>query len=178
VTRPGLYWFHRFFYHLGNLPRFPAVQRLRGWHYNALLDRAGANLKVGPGAKFFHPHNIAIGDNCYIGDRVRLYAWDERITIGSDVLIAVDALLMTRNHGFSTVDVPMAWQGYENAPIVVEDDVWIGFRAIVLAGVTIGRGSIVAAGAVVTRDIEPYSIVGGVPARLIRKRDPGAADHV
>ncbi len=79
-------------------------------------------------------------------------------------------VVITRNHGHDRTDIPMTRQGYNNAPIVIEDDVWIGFRAVVLAGVTIGRGSIVGSGAVVTKDVAPYSVVGGVPARVIKSR--------
>jgi maltose O-acetyltransferase len=105
-----------------------------------------------------------------MGDSVQLYAWNERTTIGSNVPIASGVRMITRKHGLADVVRPMAEKGYNNAPIVIEDDVWIGFNAVILPGVTIGESSIVGAGAVVTKDIAPYSIVGGVPARLIRKR--------
>jgi acetyltransferase-like isoleucine patch superfamily enzyme len=78
--------------------------------------------------------------------------------------------MITRKHGFGDIERPMSEQQYTSAPIIIEDDVWVGFQAIILPGVTIGRSSIVGAGAVVTRDVEPHSIVGGVPARLLRKR--------
>lgn len=64
----------------------------------------------------------------------------------------------------------MREQQGENRQIVIEDDVWIGYNAIILGGVTIGTGAVIAAGAVVTENVEPYSIVGGVPAKLIKKR--------
>jgi acetyltransferase-like isoleucine patch superfamily enzyme len=149
------------------------MKRLRGWHYRALLARAGANLRVAEGVVINNPGMVSVGDNCYIGSGVQFYPWNAPITLGDNVLIAAGARLITRKHGFADVDLPMADQGYKNAPIVVEGDVWIGFGAVVLPGVTIGRRSIVGAGAVVTRDVEPYSIVGGVPARLIRKRTAG-----
>jgi acetyltransferase-like isoleucine patch superfamily enzyme len=147
------------------------MHRLRGWHTSALLRHAGVHLRVAPGAKFFHPENVSVGNDCFIGAGARFYAWNEQITIGDHVLIAAEVLMMTRNHAYEDVETTISEQGYRNAPVVVDDDVWIGFRAIILAGVTIGKGSIVAAGAVVTRDVEPYTIVGGVPARPIRKRE-------
>jgi acetyltransferase-like isoleucine patch superfamily enzyme len=79
--------------------------------------------------------------------------------------------MITRKHGFSDVDKPMSHQGYTNAPIVIEDDVWVGFQAVILPGVTIGHGSIVGAGAVVTKDVEPYTVVVGIPARPLKRRD-------
>jgi maltose O-acetyltransferase len=129
-------------------------------------------LRVSQGVRINNPALVSVGDDVYLGDGVQLYPWNERIVIGSNVLIAAGARLITRKHGFADVDRPMSDQGYNNAPIVIEDDVWIGFQAVILPGVTVGRGSIVGAGAVVTRDVEPYTIVGGVPARLIRHRLP------
>lgn len=170
MSRSKLRWLHQVIYHLNNVPRFKPVRRLRGWHFSALLNQAGANLQVAPGVKIFNPGMVSVGDECFIGAGTRMYAWNERITIGNQVLIAADVLIMTRNHQHVTRDLPMAEQDYENAPVTIEDDVWIGFRAIILAGVTIGRGSIIASNAVVTKDVAPYSIVGGVPARLISKR--------
>jgi maltose O-acetyltransferase len=171
MGRAGFYWVHRVVYHLFNLPRFEALTRIRGWHYSKLLKSAGAGLRIGPGVKIFHPENVSIGNHCFIGAGIQLHAWNEQITIGSHVLVATDVLMTTRNHGYVDTEIPIAEQGYVDAPITLEDDVWIGFRAIILPGVTIGRGSIVAANAVVTRDVEPYSIVGGVPAREIGKRE-------
>jgi len=166
-------WLHRAIYRLSTLPRLDAVKHLRGWHYGALLERAGKNLRLAQGVRINNPGLVSVGDHCYLGDGVQLYAWNERIVIGSNVLVAAGVRMITRKHGFADVDRPMADQGYNNAPIFVENDVWIGFQAVILPGVTIGQGSIVGAGAVVTRDVEPYSIIGGVPARLIRKRTPG-----
>ena len=163
-------WLHKVIYHLQNIPRFKTVRRLRGWHFSALLNQAGANLQVGPGVKIFNPGMVSVGDDCFIGAGTRMYAWNEWITVGNQVLVAADVLIMTRNHQHVNLDIPIAEQGYVNAPITIKDDVWIGFRAIILAGVTIGRGSIIASNAVVTKDVEPYSIVGGVPARLISRR--------
>jgi len=172
MVRVILVWFHRFLYRLSNWPRWDIVKSVRGWHYRNLLANGGRNLRVASGVKIGNVKNVSIGDDCYLGDGVQLYAWNETITIGNHVLIAAGAQMITRKHGFSDLQSPISEQGYTNAPIVIEDDVWIGFQAIILSGVTIGKGSIVGAGAVVTKSIEPYSIVGGVPAKLIRKRTP------
>jgi len=173
MSRSPAYRLHRILYNLSNLPRFDAVKRWRGRHYSALMRSAGQALNVDAGVKIFNPANVAVGDNCFIGAGTRLYAWNERITIGNDVMIAADVLMITRNHGHDRLDIPMTRQGYSNAPIVIEDDVWIGFRAVILAGVTIGRGSIVGSCAVVTKDVPAYSVVGGVPARVIKSRVNG-----
>ena len=165
-----LAWLFRFVHRISSWSRWNAMKKLRSWYYSGLLARAGANLRVASGVKINNPGMVSVGDNCYLGDGVQFYPWNASITLGSNVLVAAGARLITRKHGFADMDLPMAEQGYDNAPIVVEDDVWIGFGVVVLPGVTIGRGSIVGASAVVTKDVQPYSIVGGVPARLIRKR--------
>jgi maltose O-acetyltransferase len=168
------YGLFRFIHRLSNWRRWDVVKRLRGYYYRQLLARAGENLSISDGVRINNPQMVSVGNNCYLGAGVQFYPWNERLTIGDNVLIAAGVRMITRKHGFADVEIPMSEQGYTNAPIVIENDVWIGFQAIILPGVTVGQGSIVGAGAVVSRDVEPYSIVGGVPARLIRKRTPGA----
>ena len=73
-------------------------------------------------------------------------------------------------HNFEDVSVPMMWQGLSSKKVVIEDDVWVGGKSVILPGVTIGRGSIIAAGSVVTKDIPPFVIAGGVPAKIIKYR--------
>jgi acetyltransferase-like isoleucine patch superfamily enzyme len=115
---------------------------------------------------------ISIGNNCFIGVGSNFYAWNERIIIGNNVMIAAGVRMITRKHGFADLQIPMTEQGYTNAPIFIEDNVWIGFNAILLPGIRVGEGSIIGAGAIVTRDVEDHTIVGGIPARLIRHRFP------
>ncbi len=170
MPRSRLYWLHRLLYRMSNWNRLDVIKRLRGWHYSGLLAHAGAGLRVAEKVMINNPSMVYVGDHCYLGTGVQLYPWNERITIGNNVLVAAGVRMITRKHGFAELDRPMSAQGYDNAPIIIEDDVWIGFQAVILPGVTIGQGSIVGANAVVTKDVEPHSIVGGVPARLIRKR--------
>jgi len=92
------------------------------------------------------------------------------IRIGANVLIGQGVRFHSENHVFRRVDIPIKEQGVTNEGIVVEDDVWLGSGVIVLDGVTIGRGAIVAAGSVVTKDVPPLAIVGGVPAKIIKFR--------
>lgn len=111
--------------------------------------------------------NIAIGKHCHINENVFI----QGAAIGNFVMIAPNVAILNGTHKFDRVDVPMIMQGEEKElnPII-EDDVWIGRNAVIMPKICIGQGSIIGAGAVVTKDIEPYSIVGGVPAKLIKKR--------
>jgi acetyltransferase-like isoleucine patch superfamily enzyme len=107
--------------------------------------------------------NSNIGAYCYIGCAGLIH-------VGSNVMMSPRVSLYAENHNFSDANRPMKEQGVAREPIVIEDDCWIASHAVVLAGVTIGRGSIVAAGSVVTKDVPPYSIVAGSPAHVIRSR--------
>jgi acetyltransferase-like isoleucine patch superfamily enzyme len=101
-----------------------------------------------------------------------------RVRIGKYVLIAHEVSIQGGDHRFDVPGTPICFAARPEMPeTVIEDDVWIGHRAIVVAGVRIGRGAVVGAGAVVTKDVEPYAIVGGVPARIIGGRFPDARDR-
>ena len=103
-----------------------------------------------------------------------------RVKAGKYVMIAPDVTIAGADHIFNEVGVPMYFAGRpELEDTVIDDDVWIGARVCILAGVRIGRGSIVAMGSVVTKDVAPYTVVGGVPAKQIRKRfnEEDAAKH-
>jgi len=133
-----------------------------------MFRKCGKNVNVERGAWF--GYNLEIGDNSGIGVNAQLYTAGG-IVIGDNVMMGPDVVILTQNHRYDDITRPMREQGYESAPVIIEDDVWIGTRVIVLPGVRIGQGSIIAAGAVVTRDIPPFSIVGGNPAKVIKKRD-------
>lgn len=99
------------------------------------------------------------------------------VRTGAYVMFSPEVVITGSNHFFDKPGTPMIFSGRSDLrPTVVEDDVWLGQRSVIMAGVRIGRGAIVASGAVVTRDVKPYSIVGGVPARVIRKRFEDPAD--
>jgi acetyltransferase-like isoleucine patch superfamily enzyme len=112
---------------------------------------------------------VVIEDRAYIGHRCLLYG-TAGLRVGKDVLMANDVQLICGNHTFARRDLPIRAQPPEGHPIVIEDDVWLGASAIVLGGVTVGTGSVVGAGAVVTRSLPPYSIARGVPAKIVGVR--------
>ena len=93
-----------------------------------------------------------------------------KITIGNNVLIGPNVVLRSSNHSFKTTKKSIMEQGMTEGEIIIHDDVWIGSNAVILPNCEVGNGAIIAAGAVVTSNIDSYSIVGGVPAKLIKKR--------
>lgn len=115
-------------------------------------------------AEFYHPGGIVIGENCIVGDTAFLDGRD-RITLGRNVNIGSHVSIYTRQHA---VDSPTFAE--VGGPVSVGDYAWIASHAIVLPGVTIGEGAVVAAGAVVTKDVAAYTLVGGNPAHYIRDR--------
>jgi len=115
--------------------------------------------------------NLKVGRNTYIQAGCILNAFVGSITIGANCMIAAHCALTPYQHGFGEIDRPMREQPLTSkGDIIIEDDVWLGLNVAVMDGVTIGQGAIVGAGAVVTKDIPPYTIAGGVPARVIRAR--------
>jgi acetyltransferase-like isoleucine patch superfamily enzyme len=113
--------------------------------------------------------DIELGLNCTVNPYCILYGHGG-LKLGDYVHIAAHVVLIPANHRFDSRTVPIASQGLEAEGIVIEDDVWIGTGARILDGCHIGRGAVVGAGAVVTRDVAPYSIIAGVPARQIGVR--------
>ena len=114
--------------------------------------------------------NNAVGD-IIIGDHSRVGLHNTVIgpvTIGSHVNLAQGITVTALNHNFSDTTLRIDEQGITTQLVVIKDDVWIGANAVILPGVTIGRHAVVAAGAVVTKDVPPYTLVGGVPAKVIR----------
>jgi acetyltransferase-like isoleucine patch superfamily enzyme len=120
--------------------------------------------------------NVILGEHCSVQAYSSLVGYGQpddpsgRITIGDGVRIAPYVFIIAANHVFADPNTPIHKQGLANAPVTIEDDVWIGARVAVTAGVSIGRGSVIGAGAVVTRDIPPYSVAVGVPARVVKSR--------
>jgi len=121
------------------------------------LSAADGLLKIGD--------NVSINSNSYLG------ADGGRISIGDNVLIAQNVVVRAANHSYDSSNTPIKDQGHTFGIIHIEDDVWVGANSVIVSGVTIGKHSIVTAGSVVTKDVMPSSIVGGVPARIIRYRD-------
>jgi maltose O-acetyltransferase len=141
------------------------IRRLRLWFYRkAMRFNIGRNASIFMNCTFYCAEGLTLGENCVINARSIL---DSRggLTIGNKVGISQHVIILTADHDFNS---PFG-EGRERR-VVINDYVWIGTRAMVLPGVTIGRGAVIAAGAVVTRDVSDFSIVAGIPARVIGER--------
>lgn len=150
-----------FFLHLiGKVP----LHCFRRFFYRLAGIKIGRGSTIHMGASFYNPLNIEIGEDTIVGEKSVL---DGRalLKIGNHVAIASEVMIYNSEH-----DINDEFFKAKNERVIIEDYVFIGPRAIILPGVKIGRGAIVAAGAVVTKDVPPFAIVGGVPAKIIGER--------
>ncbi len=151
----------------------------------------GPDCVFEPGVLVFHPENITLGRNVYVGHQTILKGYYRNhmtvgdqtwigqqcffhaaggITLGAHVGVGPGVKILTSVHQEAGRDIPVLFSPIACAPVVIEDDCDIGINAVILPGVTLGRGVIVGAGSVVTRSVAPYAIVSGVPARVRRYR--------
>lgn len=127
----------------------------------------------------FDPECVDVGDYTYGGLRVLTYSKNNKLKIGRFCSIAQDVMfVLSADHYINHISsypykvwiMKEKQEGVSKGDIIVDDDVWVGFRSTILSGVHIGQGAVIAAGSVVTKDIPPYAIVGGVPAKIIKYR--------
>lgn len=138
---------------------------LRQFTIRRFVQQCGTNLSVGPNVTF--SFNNIIGDHVTINENCRL----QDCHIGDYALIAPEVYTVIRNHIFDDPNTPISQQGYAiTKPPVIQRDVWLGARVMLLSGITIHEGAVVAAGAVVVKDVGAFEIVGGVPAKVIGHR--------
>ncbi|MDX1538546.1 acyltransferase [Arsukibacterium sp.] len=152
---------------------FKAFRRLLMKLFLYRFSAYGRNVIFNPFDNFSY-ETISLGSDVYIGPGAVFNASESSIQIGSKVMFGPEVCIMGGDHNFSLVgecmfDVKLKRPG-DDLPVVICNDTWIGCRAIILKGVTIGTGSIVAAGSVVTKSVPEYSIVAGVPAKVIGMR--------
>lgn len=135
--------------------------------------RRGRSMRISPTTSFANGHNIVLGDRVHLGAGTSLWAGPDsaRIVLGDDVLIAPNVMITAANYRFNEGS-PVTDQAMDEAEIRIGRDVWIGFGAVILPGVTIGDGAIIGAASVVRRDVGAGAIVAGNPARVVGQRDP------
>jgi acetyltransferase-like isoleucine patch superfamily enzyme len=161
---------------LAVLPASRRVVALRVWFLRHMLNECGPGLDVSQHTILKFPERLSLGANVFFNRGVFITA-RAPISIGDNSSIGSYTIINSGDHRYQDRTTPVRRQGHELQPIVIEDDVWIGSHVAILKGVRLGHGCIVAAGAVVTADVPPFTVVGGVPARPIAMRGgDGTAD--
>ena len=140
------------------------IHHLRRLFYRLAGVKIGQGTTIHTGTVFYDPRHIFIGHDTIIGEKAVLDG-REKISIGDHVDIASEVMIYNSEHNIDAEDFSAI-----TAPVMIEDYVFVGPRAIILPGVKIGKGAVVGAGAVVTKDVPPFAIVGGVPAKIIGER--------
>ncbi|QDT15524.1 Galactoside O-acetyltransferase [Alienimonas californiensis] len=165
-ARPGLLWW-AIWWPVGALALDSAllpISRLKAPLLRAFGATIGKGLVMKPRVRVKDPRNLVIGDHCWVGEGV----WIDnlaQVTLGNDVCLSQGAYLCTGGHNYARASFDLV-----TGPITVEGQAWVGAKAVLLPGVTVGAGAVVAAGSVVTKDVPPGMIVGGNPARVLRPR--------
>lgn len=170
--------------------------KIRYFAYKPFFRFCGKKVKILEQAKIYGFKNISIGDNTALGFNSQISAdgttGQESLKIGSNIsmninvvinadvggqieignrtLIGPNVVLRAKNHNYKDKNEAIRFQGHKGGRIVIGEDVWLGANVIVLPGVTVGIGAVVAAGAVVTKDVKSYDLVAGVPAKKIGER--------
>ena len=144
------------------------AKKIREKLVRGIFEEVGRDINIEKGVFFGSGDRIRIGEKSGIGLNAKIQG---PLSIGKYVMMGPEVMVYTKNHETSSTDIPMIEQG-ETKPkkVIIEDDVWIGARSIILPGVRVHKGAIIAAGSVVTKDVEPYSVIAGVPAKKIRCR--------
>lgn len=147
--------------------------RMMRYSMRHLFKECGSNVKFSVN-DIFSFQSIVLKNNIYIGKGAKFSARHSNIIIKSNVMFGPNVLIRGGNHNTEVVGKFMfdvkEKRSHDDEDVIIENDVWVGANVTILKGVSIGRGSIVAAGAVVTKSFPPYTIIGGVPAKLIKRR--------
>lgn len=151
---------------------YRSLKRLKSKYWYGLKNvhntfNIGGKCKISP--------DLIAEEYVYVGENAKIYPG---VSIGRYSMLAPNVQIIGGDHNFEQVGVPMTFSGRPSlSKTLIGRDVWIGANSIIMTGVSIGDGSVVAAGSVVTKDVPPFQIVGGVPARIIRKRFMSDADE-
>jgi acetyltransferase-like isoleucine patch superfamily enzyme len=152
------------------MPRYKTMNYLKKKFLEVMGARIGKGVVIYPGVWIAPGRNLVIEDDVDLAKDV-LITTSGGVFIGSRTLIGYRTQIISANHEIPPIGDPFPISGDKLAKVTIANDVWIGANCVITPGVTIGEGSVVAAGSVVTKDVLPNAIVGGVPAKLIRMRD-------
>ncbi|WP_246057569.1 acyltransferase [Leptospira gomenensis] len=158
--------------------RYKEIFRIRSIYVDEDVTFSGVeNIRMGEGVSFMqgckiHANNaeLKIGNGCSFNNNVFIGASNGKIEIGDKVLIGPNVVLRAADHIFADSTRPIMEQGHKGGIIRIEDDVWIGANVVITSNVKVGKGCVIAAGSVVTKDLPEYSVAAGVPAKVIRNR--------
>lgn len=151
------------------------LDKILSFFYKGAMKHCGKHVYIRPSCSDFKGlWNLSVGDYTSIPKGAVFYCTEAPLTIRKKVIFGPHPTIITGDHRLDVIgkfimdsDVKLP---ENDAPVIIEDDVWAGANVTILKGVTIGRGSVIAAGAVVTKSCPPYSIIGGVPAKVLKKR--------
>ncbi|WP_407356572.1 acyltransferase [Methanolobus sp. WCC5] len=155
-------------YLLCKIPFFLGI-KIRRVLLKILFKNLGSNTTVSTGCKISYPQGVELGNNVGIARDVVLDGRGD-IKIGDETIVGFESIILTSTHRYDRTDIPIKQQGMYSAPVIIEKNVWIGARVIILPGITISEGAIVGANAVVTKNVMPNTIVGGIPAKFLKNR--------
>lgn len=145
------------------------LSRIRSLFWGIFLKKIGNRVEIRNRVKIMSPNKVEIGDDVLINSDTKIGGQCE-VKIGNGVLISYNVNLLSQSHEYKNPNIPIRKQGYYGGPLIIEDDVWLGANVVVFPNVKIGKGAIVGANSVVTKDVAPYTIVGGIPAKFIKSR--------
>lgn len=153
-----------------SLPRHKLFNLIKSNYMRAQGAKVGKKVTFYPGVRINPCMNIRLGDYVDIAWGV-IITTGGRVEIGDRVLIGYGTVISSSNHIIPQRKEKIFYSGHTPGKVIIGPDVWVGANCVITAGVSIGEGAVVAAGSVVTKDVEPFTIVGGVPAKLIKVRD-------
>lgn len=132
-----------------------------------IFDKCGDNVNVECGARFATGGGVSIGSGSGLGVNCSVHG---PLEIGDNVMMGPEVTILTHTHCIDRTDIPMSRQGSIVKKVCIGNDVWIGMRSIIMPGVKIGDGAVIGAGAIVTKEVPAFAVVGGVPAKVIKYR--------
>ncbi|MDU9048762.1 MAG: acyltransferase [Candidatus Electrothrix sp. Rat3] len=163
------YWFLRYLPEGYHHPKFSIFNTARSFIGRKLFLSCGRNVSIHRNAHFGTGRRLSVGSGSHLGVNCWINAKGS-VTLGENVIMGPDVIILTGKHSFDNPGLSIKEQPMEYAPVVIEDDVWLGARVVVLPGCTIAKGSVIGANSVVSKDIPPYSVAVGSPISILRNR--------
>lgn len=154
---------------LFSLPRYPALNRMKAFFLSQVGAKIGKRVVFYPGVWLAPGRNLVVGDDVDFALDV-LVTTSGGVTIGDRTLIGYRTQILSSNHCIPEGKWRVFAAGHESKPVLIANDVWIGANCLILPGVSIGEGAVVAGGSIVTKNVPPFAIVAGNPARILKMR--------